>query len=244
MNMPRVGKAFFLILASSGARIGEISELEIPDIDFDSDPVRITIRGEHTKTGNSRTIFISNEAKEFLLDWLKVKDEYIRAAAMKGKAPHQIDPDDKKVFPSSIRNAGMILNTSLYRLGMDKKDPSTRRMLIHPHSFRKYFNTTLKANGVPQDIVEALLGHEYGLDQAYRRYSIEQMAEFYKKAEPAITVMSDTQELMKLKKEESENRGRLGDLYAKNMDLEKRITEVDKILGEVLQSLEQLKAHP
>jgi len=40
-------------------------------------PLRVEIPAEYTKTGNSRIAFISSEAKETILQWLKVRDQYI-----------------------------------------------------------------------------------------------------------------------------------------------------------------------
>ena len=231
MNMPQIGKAFYLVLESSGARIGEITQLVMSDLDLTTDPVRINIRGEYTKSGNSRVVFISSEAKEFLVDWLKNREAYSR-----GKYPD-------KIFPFIVENAQLILNIALKKVGLDAKDSGTHRTLIHAHSFRKFFNTTMKSKGVPEDVVEALLGHEDYVKRCYGNYSIEQMAEAYKKGEPFLTVLSNQEELIKLKQEESQNKGMLGDLFAKNKQLEQRISEVDKILGEVLLTIEHLKNH-
>jgi tetrahydromethanopterin S-methyltransferase subunit F len=40
---------------------------------------------------------------------------------------------------------------------------------------------------IPSDVVEALMGHEEGLTEVYRRYSTEDLEEFYKKGEYALT---------------------------------------------------------
>jgi len=41
---------------------------------------------------------------------------------------------------------------------------------------------------VPKEIVEALMGHEEGLSYAYRRYSLDQIKEWYLKGEPHLYV--------------------------------------------------------
>ncbi len=79
-HMDAKGRSLFLVLASSGMRIGEALKLKVEDLDLTSDPLRINIRGEYTKTGNPRIAFISCEAKESLEEWLKIRGEELKTA--------------------------------------------------------------------------------------------------------------------------------------------------------------------
>ena len=80
------GTALFLTLASSGMRIGEAMQLKVDeDLHLNDDPPTIEIKGKYTKTGDGRTVFISNEAKESILEWLKVRDAYVKYTASKCK---------------------------------------------------------------------------------------------------------------------------------------------------------------
>jgi len=60
------------MLASSGMRIGEALQLELDDLNLNSYPAKIYIRGEYTKSGNPRIAFIFSEAKEAVEEWLKI----------------------------------------------------------------------------------------------------------------------------------------------------------------------------
>ncbi len=51
-----------LVAIASGMRIGEIVQLKISDIDFESRPTKIRIRADTTKTKQSRETFLTNEA--------------------------------------------------------------------------------------------------------------------------------------------------------------------------------------
>jgi integrase len=230
MVMPSQGKALFTFLLSSGCRIGETVQLKISDLDLNHDPVVINVRGEYTKTGDPKITFISHEAKEFLEVWLKNKDLVYPKGAK------------DRVFPFSPQNAELILVNGLKRIDMDKQDSSTHRMLIHCHVFRKYFNTTMKSKGCPEDVVEALLGHKEGVKRIYGKYSIDQLSELYKKAEPFLTVMSDQEELIKLKQEEAQNNGRLGDLFAKYKQLEEKLSKVSTMVDEFEVVLAKMEA--
>jgi integrase len=63
LQMPQHAMTLFLVLTSSGMRIGEALKVKLDDLKLDQDPPRIEILVHYTKTGNPRTAFISNEAK-------------------------------------------------------------------------------------------------------------------------------------------------------------------------------------
>jgi len=59
-----------LIVCSSGMRIGEINQLKLSDINFDTTPTTILIRKETTKTREARYTHISTETTNSLKDYL------------------------------------------------------------------------------------------------------------------------------------------------------------------------------
>jgi len=61
-------RTIILVATASGMRIGEILQLKLSDIDFDSKPIRIKIRAETTKTRESRETFLTTEATNSLKD--------------------------------------------------------------------------------------------------------------------------------------------------------------------------------
>jgi integrase len=152
MTMPIYGKALFLVSESSGGRIGELLQINLKDLDLTKDPARIILRGEHTKTHNSRIIFISSEAKEWISIWLKNRDSYIKKKSL--------DLKDTRLFPFTTRNAADIWGYALEKTDLVEKDSSTGRLLVHIHSLRKFFSTNMEKVGIPHDIVEAIMGHE------------------------------------------------------------------------------------
>ena len=68
--VPLTLQCVILVAVSSGMRIGEIVQLRLADIDFSSKPTTINIRAETTKTKESRTTFISEEATSCLEQYL------------------------------------------------------------------------------------------------------------------------------------------------------------------------------
>jgi len=198
-HMDVKGKALFLTLASSGMRIGETLQLKLNDIDLESEPAKVSISGKYTKTGNPRITFISTEAKEVIKEWLKVRESYIKAAVGKSHK-YKKSVEDDRIFPFLSSTAWWMWKNAIEKAGLGEVDENTNRRKLHPHVLRKYFRTKMGAV-IPVDIVEALMGHEGYLTEVYRRYSEEQLAEFYLKGEDSLTVFKDHNGLSKLRKE-------------------------------------------
>ncbi|MCK4884598.1 site-specific integrase [Candidatus Bathyarchaeota archaeon] len=192
------GKALFLMLSSGGLRIGEALQLMLDDLNLNEEPMRIQIRGEYTKTGNSRYAFASSEAKEAITEWLKVRENYLKAASGKSHKYGKSAEDDR-LFPFQKTTSYIMWHGALKKAKLDSRDNSTNVRKLHPHVLRKFFRTRL-ATVIPVDIVEALMGHEGYLTEVYRRYSLEDLAKFYLKGEPSLLVFTDTQKVVELHK--------------------------------------------
>ncbi|MHA1361720.1 MAG: tyrosine-type recombinase/integrase [Candidatus Freyarchaeota archaeon] len=191
-QMDLKGKALFLFLASSGCRIGEALKLTLDDIKLEKDPVEVTVRGEYTKSGETRTTYISKEAKTTLLEWLKVRDRWLESSVNKNRGLRQSGRSgekvvDDRVFPFSFGVVDAVWRNALTKSGLYKVDKSTNRKTLHPHMLRKWFLSQSKLV-IPVEISEALAGHSGYLSDAYRRYSKDQIRDYYLKAEPYLFV--------------------------------------------------------
>jgi integrase len=185
-HLPIQGKALFLTLSSSGMRIGEALKLQVEDVEFEKDPVVVKIRAEHTKSGDNRIVFLSSEAKEVLLEWLKVKNKYVDSSVAKS-ALHIKEANYNAIFPFTFSTAQSLWHKACDKAGLGEKDKTTGMRLIHIHVLRKFYRTQL-AQAIPVDVVEALMGHASYLSDAYRRYSLEQLAKFYKQGEQVLSI--------------------------------------------------------
>ncbi|MEO5351233.1 MAG: tyrosine-type recombinase/integrase, partial [Magnetococcus sp. YQC-3] len=215
-------KALFLVLSSSGMRIDECLKITLPMIDLKHDPVLIKLPGTITKTGDPRITFISNEAKYYLLEWLKIREKYIKTAIDKTKHLCDKKKEDNRVFPFSYDVARTRWDYLLKRTDLAEKDPTTNRYIIHIHCLRKFFLSQMKLE-VPAVIPEALAGHEEYLDESYRRFTQEQLAEYYKKAESKLTILETPPDYSDVKKEIDDLKEQI---RKKDKELEKRMTEV------------------
>jgi integrase len=231
LHMPIQGKALYLTLESSGMRIGELLQSNIDDLYLNENPARFQIRGEITKTGNPRHAFTSREAKEALVEWLKVREHYLKSAVGKSHL-YDKNTDDSRVFPFNVSTAYSMWRKALHKAGLNGKDKSTGREKIHPHTLRKFFRTRLGAAGIPVDVVEALMGHEGYLTEVYRKYSIDDLRKFYLKGESALLAFTEAQEVTKLRKEVEERnqsfKTNFIELTTKNLILENKFARMEK----------------
>ncbi len=242
-HLPVQGKALFLMLASSGMRIGEALQLKLEDLEMENDPVQVSIRGEYTKTGNPRVAFMSREAKEVMQEWLKNREKYLETAVKKSKL-YEKQVEDSRVFPFENTTAYTFWNKALGKAKFKQRDKETNRHRIHPHVLRKFFRTKM-GSVISPDVVEALIGHEEYLTAVYRKHSVEDLADFYKQGEHSILVFTDAGEVTKLRKEVKDHEKQLqtlvNNLATENIDLKGRVEKQETRIKELEKLKEQLK---
>ena len=235
INAPPLTRALIALLASSGLRIGEAANLRVGNLELAAN--RVTVTAAKTKSRRTRTTFISDEASAFIREYLGTrinrKDEWL--------FPDQENP----LKPCSRIALYMRIFRVLEKQGVRTKlDPDSSMYELHPHSFRKYFFTKLIAAGVDRGIAEHLMGHKFGLDNAYLRMDEDRLRKEYMKAADEFTFLHDRkldresqervdqlQELLKRKDEElAATNQRLAKLEATNPDTIRE--EVRRVLQE------------
>jgi tetraacyldisaccharide-1-P 4'-kinase len=145
--------------------------------------------------------------------------------------------EDRRLFPFSHFVAEQMWYNALSKSQNETRDKSTNRRTLHIHMLRKWFLSQAKL-AAPENVVEAWAGHIGYLDDAYRRYTKQQLAELYKKAEPylLINVPKDVVEIQSSFKSELENaKAKILDLTTlviklqnENEELKKRLTSVEE----------------
>jgi integrase len=216
-------KALFLFTMSSGMRIDEVLKLKISMVDLKHNPPMVKIPGSITKNGDPRTTFISEESKTYLEEWLKIRKSYIRTAIKRTGHICKKDVNDDTLFPFSYDVAWTSWNRLLKKSKLDEKDPTTKRYVLHIHCLRKFFLSQMKLS-IPSVIPEALAGHEQYLDEAYQRYTTEQLGEYYKKAEEQITILESKPDLTEVHKQLHEKDKRISELEKKIDDMNSKLT--------------------
>jgi len=242
-NTDLMGRTLFLMMASSGMRIGEMLELKKGDIEFlDSGIGKVKLRADYTKNKEPKTTFISREAVDELKKWLKAKKDK--------KKKNGESFAGKTIFPVSQRNVRAKLNKALEEAGLDERNDNGRRK-IHPHSLRKFFRTKLvNSKHINRDHVEKLMGHKGYLTDSYVRLREEELAERYRKAQRYVTVFErgvkweDMKELRETAKEQEKKiealKKRLDERNGRIKELERKLEEKEKEKQEREDKVERL----
>ncbi len=239
-------RSLFLFTATSGMRVDEALKLELEDIDLTHDPVKIRIRGEIAKNGSPRISFISSEAKESLLEWLKVRDDYLRQACAKtinSPFAHQKDANDKTIFCFSYHTALRMWTRLITKSGYNQRDRSTGRYIIHIHSLRKWFETRMSMAGIPEAIYQQLEGHEGYMNGSYKRYTDQEFAEYYQKGVKSLLLFEkESTDVTDIKILLQEKDLEIKDLKQQLDDINKRLDKgVSLYLAQELEKLRKKK---
>ncbi|HJK50248.1 MAG TPA: site-specific integrase [Methanocorpusculum sp.] len=223
-------QAEILIAVSSGLRIGEIVNLQRDDVNYDSDPVEITVRRENAKNGICRTSYLSSEAVAALRAYNRVREN--RHISGRGMTLKKWDDlvNSSLLFPFCREGEGRRLRDAVIRSGLGLPDPKTRRMNIHFHLFRAWFSTQAGLSGAPKDYIEDLMGHVGYLRSAYWHPTVEMRREIYKNTiEPYVTInIPDDYHAVKIKQAKE-----LEELRAANIHNQQMISILMAQLNEV-----------
>ena len=125
------------LFASSGMRIGELTELNIKDVNFEQREMLV-----YGKGGKERICYFNARTKIEILDYLDTRSDKNPALFVQMKYPYE------RFQRGGIRH---MLNDIEDRTGIDN---------IHPHRFRRTLATNLLEKGMTLEQVKVILGHK------------------------------------------------------------------------------------
>ena len=186
-----------LVAISTGLRLGELVNLRIIDVDFTTTPTTVYVRGNTTKTRQSRLTFLTTETSNALKDYLiryhkwnedqkdpLLLEKHIFQAKIKPKKPEQFSVLGTQ---NTLAADLLVLIKSIPELAIKNENG---RQAIHFHAFRKYFRTIV-GNASGRDFAENLIGHSFYMD-TYYQLSDEKKREMYLQVEPLLTISDFT----------------------------------------------------
>jgi len=172
-------KTLYLVLASSGMRIGETMGLRKKDFDTSGKRIRINIPAKITKGKRSRSTFVSLEVQSYLMKRLnEIEDNDLVFGTNKKESIHISEINEGRIF-------GKIIDKIFPNL--EKYESGTRKITLH--SFRAFF-ITQAVRTLSDSFAHAIAGQE-GYLKVYKRYDKESLLEDYLKVEPALFIIND-----------------------------------------------------
>jgi site-specific recombinase XerD len=157
------------LLFDSGARLSELQNIRIKDID--SKERRIRIIGKGSKF---RMLFYTRVSARYLDEYLDARAGHIKAEAVRRDSHLLIRENGEALGQRDIQR---IIEKYSRFLGLEKR--------IHPHSFRHSFATALLDGGADLREVQELLGHSrIATTQLYTHVSRERIKQVYRSAHP------------------------------------------------------------
>ena len=128
-------RALVEMLACTGCRVSELSNISLNDVDFLRKKVRIVGKGD-----KERTVFISDTAMIYLNRYLETRQDNNVALFTSKRFPY--DRLQKDGIERVVRDIGRMCN-----------------VYAHPHKFRRTLCTNLIMRGMPLQNVAILMGH-------------------------------------------------------------------------------------
>jgi integrase len=251
-------KTYVIFLASTGCRAVEALSIRYVDLDLDTNPARVLIRGEYTKTRVDRLAFLTTETAKQLKLWLEYKHRTTRVChkdmrtgriTTEYRTPTQ-NPNGL-IFAVHQKNANPIPDylygdfraafaKTLDRIGKDSFEDNKRRRKITLHSFRRFVKSTISDLGYA-DFSEYFIGHS---GSTYYRKTDKEKVEIFRKIELYLTFL----DFVTLERKGSDTQARIEGLEAINQTLRQKdsmntdaISTLSDQLSKVMQEIEILK---
>ncbi|MDD5228247.1 MAG: tyrosine recombinase XerC [Methylococcales bacterium] len=157
--------AMFELFYSSGLRLSELVDLNLPDLDLNDKSLRV----QSGKGGKSRILPIGSKAISAIQNWLK----------------HRVARNETELAVFLSKNGNRLCQRSVqYRLEQwcIKKGISQH---VHPHALRHSFASHLLQSSQDLRAVQELLGHSsISTTQIYTHLDFEHLAKVYDNAHP------------------------------------------------------------
>lgn len=230
-------KTYVMFLAATGMRAVEALSVRLKDINFDSNPAAVKIRGGFTKTKQDRYVYLTSEIVQQLKIWLDYKYRYHRSCYVDKengnykseyitpvRKPNDLvlaiygKPDNADLRVMYVDIAASYAKM-LDRIGRGDREDNNKRRKITFHSFRRFVKSTISDLGYG-DYSEWFIGHS---GSTYYRKTEKEKAEIFAKIEPYLTFLD------------------YSELEARGADVVTKLQEKDKQIEALTKKQEQFE---
>jgi integrase/recombinase XerC len=155
------------VLYASGARVAELCGLDLADIDYDRQTIRVLGKGN-----KERTIPLGNPAIKALKAWLDSGREQLKKS--ESKSAVFLGARGKRIDQRTVRT--VVYNALQAIEGIER---------MGPHALRHSAATHLLEGGADLRTVQEILGHaSLATTQIYTHVSTERLQKAFKQAHP------------------------------------------------------------
>lgn len=140
-------RAIAVILFKTGMRCGELSSLDVEDVDLDAGKIQL----KPTPKRSNRTLFLDSEANSVLRRWLDAR----KTMNKKGSSALFIGRNSARLTTAQIKR---IIADYATRIGLHNPESKKLEERFTPHCCRHWFTTHLIRSGMPRDFVKELRG--------------------------------------------------------------------------------------
>jgi len=196
-------KALFLMSSSSGTRIDELLSLKISDIDSEERMIRV--KDITTKKKYSRTTFFTEEAKQYLKQWLDMRNTYIKNKKQKSAKEKVEGYVEERIFPFEYHYARDLWIQLIEKVGAPFNERDTDGRFVsknghykyNEHCLRRFFKTNLISTGLSKRYLDYMIGQSPDLDILYTdddQFKLK-VKEQYDNYSHSLNVLSDAQQI-------------------------------------------------
>jgi integrase/recombinase XerC len=158
-------RAMLELLYSSGLRLSELVNLNIPELDLSAGSVRVTGKGRKV-----REVPVGAKARAALRDWLAVRTEFARTE----EAAVFVARNGRRLGARAVQQR---LRQWAKRQGLE--------VPVHPHMLRHSFASHVLESSGDLRAVQEMLGHaNISTTQIYTHLDFQHLAGVYDKAHP------------------------------------------------------------
>ncbi len=231
-------RALVHVLASSGMRVGGITELLIKHLkDMPNGCKAVLV---YAGFREEYTTFLTSEASEALEEYFEERRR--NGELFKPESPvFRMDKNKVGIGKAEPLTYGAVSNLMMRIVSRvrttRKRQTNTRYTIQSSHGLRKRFNTILKSNNdVNPNLAEKMMGHSVTiqLDNTYLLPTVERLFEEYVKVIPELLI----DESYKLKIENDLKQKKIQELKS---DKDNRILELESRLGNTEKLLLEIK---
>ena len=254
-------KTYCMFLAATGCRAVESISTRACDLDLNSNPATIFIRGKYTKTKVDRRVFLTQEIVSQLKIWLDYKYRKRRVSSKDVKTKKSIteyrtpQKDSNELIFSVNRTRMNPRPSNIYpdfcfqfektldRIGKGEfEDDNKRRRKITLHSFRRWVLSTISDLGY-SDYAIWFIGHA---GSTYYRKTSKEKEEIFRKIESSLTFL----DFPSLERKGADFESKIDVLEKENLALRQRdsvnadaIQNLSDQLMQVVAEVQELKNH-